>query len=165
MTYKKETNILHSVNDVFLWGERGVPVKSYKDYCHSISIMTKFTETWGWFIDLDTTNLNTTNKNTNINTNTNTNNNKFVFYKNKIQIYKEIYKEKVNHLLYRNPNITKQNITHIRSRQSISSKLSDLELQFQMDEDEDEERDIGNNNLYTKLLQGFCLIVIICLIV
>ena len=146
---------------------------SFKQYCDNItSNVSIFSETWGWFIDLETQQL--TNKiilsTKPIINNTNNKpiaNNKFLFYKNKIQIYKE----NVTRILHNHSNNTKKrpNTNSIRSRQSISSKLSELELQFQMDEqeedNEDEEKVITRNNIYTKLIQGFCLIAVLLVIV
>jgi hypothetical protein len=141
---------------------------SFKDYCKNItSNISVFTESWGWFIDLEQNNYNTNkieldNKNKFSNNNKT---NKFVFYKNKIQIYRDNIKQIIYNINTNTNTKTNTKInTKIISRKSISSKLSDLELQFEID-DEDYEKDIVKNNIYTKLLKGICFITILLLIV
>jgi hypothetical protein len=134
---------------------------SFKDYCKNItSNISIFSESWGWFVDLEQNNNITNNKNTNTN-----NNNKFIFYKNKIEIYKDKCKQIIHNINNRTSTInnTRTNISNIRSRQSISSKLSELEMQFDMDDDY--EKEIVGNNIYTKLIHGICFITILLLII
>jgi hypothetical protein len=136
---------------------------SLKEYYDNIySGVSIFTDTWGWFVDIDI-NHNDFCKN-NIN---NINNiNKINFISNKIQNYRSNVQQ-----LYRNVTASntqyKKKVPHIISRPSISSKLSDLELQFKMNEDTDEfyEKDISENSIYNKLLKGVCFIIIFGLIV
>ncbi len=145
---------------------------SLKEYYDNIySGVSIFTDTWGWFVDIDINHsdfcknrkndLNNINKFNNINKL-----NKINFISNKIQNYRSNVQQ-----LYRNVTASnthyKEKVPHIISRPSISSKLSDLELQFKMDEDTDEfyEKDISENSIYNKLINGFCFIVILGLLV
>ena len=136
---------------------------SLKEYYDNIySGVSIFTDTWGWFIDIDiSTNINTNNntyKNNNINI-------KFPFNTSKIQNYKNTVKQLYNSITVKNNNTYKQHKKPISSRPSISSRLSDLELQFKMDEyNEYNEKEIADNNIYGKLMNGFCFIIIIALI-
>ena len=144
---------------------------SLKEYYDNIySNMSMFTETWGWFIDIDISTNNNTNNNNYKNTNININ--KILFNNNKLQNYRNTVKQLYNNITINN-NIKNDNYRvskkPITSRPSMSSRLSDLELQFKMDEyneyNEYNEKEIAENSIYNKLLQGFCFIVILGLIV
>jgi hypothetical protein len=138
---------------------------SLKEYYDNIySGVSIFTETWGWFIDIDiSTNIN---NNTYKNNNINTNINKFPFNTSKLQNYRNTVKQLYNSITIKNNNNYKQEHKKtISSRPSMSSRLSDLELQFIMDEDKEyNEKEISDNNIYNKLMNGFCFIIIIALI-
>jgi hypothetical protein len=141
--------------------------RSFKEYYKNISSNNIFilTETWGWFIDIDPYQ----NEKEKENITNSKKNNKFLFIKNKIQLYQDnakvLYNKVVNINKIKNNNI---NIKHrLKSTPSINSKLSDLELQItiDMEPDNSEEKVIEQNNIYIKLLHGFCLVTIILLIV
>lgn len=149
---------------------------SFKEYYKNISSNHMFilTETWGWFIDIDPYQNQMEKKEDNINNSNNSNNiknNKFLFIKNKIQIYQDNAKVLYNKVVNTNNNINIKNRINIKNKikstPSISSKLSDLELQFTMDMDMEDcqEKVIEKNNICVKLLHGFCLVTIILLLV
>jgi len=143
--------------------ERKVSLSLKEYYDNIYSGVSIFTETWGWFIDIDISTNNNIYKNTNIM------NNKFPFYNNKIQNYRNNIKQMYNNILIKNNNTNNTNNNYnkknISSRPSISSRLSDLELQFNMNEsNEYNEKEITDNNIYSKLFNGCCFIIILALI-
>jgi hypothetical protein len=147
---------------------------SLKEYYMNISSknISILTDTWGWFIDIDPHQNDIDKNSINNNKNTPINKNKFLFFKNKIQIYRDNAHILYNKVTQNANKITDNNINNkkrLKTTPSISRKLSDLELQFTMDIDIDpddcQEKIIEQNNIYNKLIHGFCLVTIILLLV